>query len=87
MKKSAAVFMAAVFVGTMVLSGCGNKEGAAEHVAALIDAIYTQERTDTTDAQCEEAKKAWDRLTEEQKKLVAGEFADPDYFGKNTGDA
>lgn len=60
---------------------------AADHVAALIDAIYVQERTDDTDAQCAEAKKAWDALTDEQKELVAGEFADPDYFGRNTGDA
>lgn len=60
---------------------------AADHVAALIDAIYVQERTDDTDAQCAEAKKAWDALTDEQKELVAGEFADPDYFGRDTGDA
>lgn len=60
---------------------------AADHVAALIDAIYVQERTDETDAQCEEAKKAWDALTDAQKELVEGENADPDYFGRDTGDA
>ena len=60
---------------------------AADRAAALIDAIYVQERTDDTDAQCAEAKKAWDALTDEQKELVAGEFADPDYFGRDTGDA
>ena len=60
---------------------------AADEVAAMIDAIYVQERTDETDAQCEAAKKAWDALTDEQKALVEGENADPDYFGKNTGDA
>lgn len=60
---------------------------AADQVADLIDAIYVQERTDETDAQCEEAKAAWDALTDTQKELVSGENADPDYFGKDTGDA
>ena len=46
-----------------------------------------QERTDDTDAQCEAAKQAWDTLTDTQKELVEGENADPDYFGRNTGDA
>ena len=60
---------------------------AADKVAALIDAIYVQERTDDTDAQCKEAKEAWDALTDAQKELVEGENADPDYFGRDTGDA
>ncbi len=60
---------------------------AADNVAALIDAIYVQERTDETDAQCEAAKAAWDALTDAQKELVEGEEADPDYFGRDTGDA
>lgn len=60
---------------------------AADKVAALIDAIYVQERTDETDAQCEAAKAAWDALTDDQKELVEGEYADPDYFGNDTGDA
>ena len=55
--------------------------------AALIDAIYVQERTDETDAQCKAAKEAWDALTDAQKELVSGENADPDYFGRDTGDA
>ncbi len=58
---------------------------AADEVAALIDAIYVQERTDETDAQCTDAKAAWDALTDEQKELVEGENADPDYFGRDTG--
>lgn len=62
-------------------------QAAADEVAALIDQIYVQERTDETDAQCEAAKKAWDALTDAQKELVQGENADPDYFGKDTGDA
>lgn len=62
-------------------------EDAAMEVAKLIDAIYVQERTDETDAQCEAAKAAWDALTDEQKELVEGENADPDYFGRDTGDA
>ena len=60
---------------------------AADNVAALIDAIYVQERTEDTDNQCAEAKEAWDALTDAQKELVEGEFADPDYFGRDTGDA
>ncbi len=59
----------------------------ADEVAALIDAIYVQERTDETDAQCKAAKEAWDALTDAQKELVEGEDADPDYFGRDTGDA
>lgn len=62
-------------------------QAAADHVAELIDAIYVQERTDDTDKQCEEAKAAWDALTDAQKALVEGENADPDYFGRDTGDA
>ena len=62
-------------------------QAAADKVAALIDAIYVQERTDETDAQCEAAKAAWDALTDAQKELVEGEYADPDYFGRDTGDA
>ena len=60
---------------------------AADNVAALIDAIYVQERTDCTDAQCEAAKAAWDALTDAQKELVEGEEASPEYFGRDTGDA
>ena len=60
---------------------------AADKVAALIDAIYVQTRTDETDAQCTAAKEAWDALTDAQKEMVEGEFADPDYFGRDTGDA
>ena len=60
---------------------------AAMHVADLIDAIYVQEITDDTDKQCKEAKEAWDKLTDAQKELVEGENADPDYFGRDTGDA
>lgn len=59
----------------------------ADEVAALIDAIYVQRRTDETDAQCAAAKAAWDALTDAQKALVEGEQADPDYFGRDTGDA
>ena len=62
-------------------------QAAADAVAALIDAIYVQERTDETDAQCEAAKAGWDALTDAQKELVEGENADPDYFGRDTGDA
>ena len=62
-------------------------QAAADKVAALIDAIYVQARTEETDAQCEAAKAAWDALTDAQKALVEGEEASPDYFGLDTGDA
>ena len=62
-------------------------QAAADQVAALIDAIYVQQRTDDTDAQCAAAKAAWDALTDTQKALVQGKNASPDYFGLDTGDA
>ena len=62
-------------------------QAAANEVAAMIDAIYVQTRTDETDAQCEAAKAAWDALTDAQKALVEGDEASPDYFGLDTGDA
>ena len=62
-------------------------QAAADNVAALIDKIYVQERTDTTDADCTAAKEAWDALTDAQKELVEGEEASPEYFGRDTGDA
>ena len=63
------------------------EQKAADKVAELIDAIYVQKRTDETDEQCKKAKEAWDALTDAQKGLVEGENADPDYFGRDTGDA
>lgn len=68
-------------------SDAGSDQEAADEVAALIDAIYVQQRTDDTDDQCAAAKAAWDKLTDAQKELVEGENADPDYFGRDTGDA
>ena len=80
-----------------LLTGCGSGNGDTEEpqsdadpvaeCAALIDAIYVQEYTDDTYAQCEAAKAAWDALTDEQKEQVEGEEASPDYFGRDTGDA
>ena len=101
MKKVLALLLAAVMLMS-VLTACGSKnnaaddndvnaadadKAAADKVAALIDAIYVQERTEETDAQCEAAKAAWDALTDAQKALVEGEEASPDYFGLDTGDA
>ena len=43
-------------------------QAAADEVAALIDAIYVQERTENTDKQCADAKAAWDALTDAQKE-------------------
>lgn len=68
-------------------AGADADQKAADEVAALIDAIYVQKRTDETDKQCADAKAAWDALTDAQKELVEGENADPDYFGRDTGDA
>ena len=90
-------------MGMMVLAtGCGSSseeapassaaaEGSASAAAedpvaacnAAIEAIQVQERTDETDAQCEAAKAAYDALTDEQKE----QLDDPDYFGRDTGDA
>lgn len=68
-------------------SAAVDDQTAADNAAALIDAIYVQQRTDDTDAQCTAAKAAWDKLTDAQKALVSGDNADPDYFGRDTGDA
>ena len=103
MKKALAFLMAAVMLMSMLTAcgnkdNADNKDNndvsteetdkaAADKVAALIDAIYVQERTEETDAQCEAAKAAWDALTDAQKALVEGEEASPDYFGLDTGDA
>ncbi|MCR4597086.1 MAG: sirohydrochlorin cobaltochelatase [Lachnospiraceae bacterium] len=62
-------------------------EERAKEVADLIDAIYVQQWTEETDDLCAQARAAWDALTDEQKEMVEGENADPDYFGRDTGDA
>ena len=103
MKKALAFLMAAVMLMSMLtacgnkdnaddkdnndVSTEETDKAAADKVAALIDAIYVQERAEETDAQCEAAKAAWDALTDAQKALVEGEEASPDYFGLDTGDA
>ena len=87
-ESTAASTEAAVSTETVAESAEGtdaDKE-AADKVAALIDAIYVQERNDSTDEQCKKAKAAWDALTDAQKAMVEGENADPDYFGRDTGD-
>ena len=88
MKKGLLVFLGVAIMTGFILTGCGKSDQQkADEVAKLIDDIYVQERTDKTDEQCEKAKKAWDALSDEQKELVEGEEADPDYFGRDTGDA
>ena len=84
---STASSVAASSAASSEASGADADALAAQNVADLIDAIYVQQRTDDTDAQCEAAKSAWDALTDAQKELVEGENADPDYFGRDTGDA
>ncbi len=91
MKKLMVTLLAGVMAVSMLTStafaASAEDQAAADNVAALIDAIYVQSRTDETDEQCAAAKEAWDALTDEQKELVEGENADPDYFGRDTGDA
>lgn len=94
MKKILGLLCAALLL-CAVFAGCGEghsednnntqltDQEVADQVTAMIDAIYVQERTDETDAQCEAAKAAWDALTDAQKELVE----DPDYFGRDTGAA
>ena len=82
--------LAMVLVLIAGLGACGKPktdQELADEVGKLIDAIYVQEWTDKTDKQCAAAKAAWDKLTDAQKELVSGESADPDYFGRDTGDA
>ena len=66
MKKKIALFLALVMLLTVGVTGAASALGeeepsaadkeAADKVAALIDAIYVQERTADTDAQCAAAK-------------------------------
>lgn len=100
-KRLLTILLAVSVISTLTIAGCSGGNGeekeetketeddqkAANEVADLIDAIYVQERNDQTDEECKAAKEAWDELTDEQKELVEGENADPDYFGKDTGDA
>lgn len=102
MKKKLLVLLLgmAMIFSFSLLTGCGSGNGKAEEApagtsdeeaaagcAALIDGIYVQEWSEETDSLCVAAKAAWDALTDEQKEMVEGEFADPDYFGRDTGDA
>ena len=73
--------------GQQTQASATSDQEAADNCAKLIDKIYVQERTDTTDADCEAAKAAWDALTDTQREMVEGDNADPDYFGRDTGDA
>ncbi len=64
-------------------------QAAADEVAALIDKIYVQERTETTDAGLRKAaKEAWDAADRRSERswLKVKRLA-PEYFGRDTGDA
>ena len=87
MKKLIAFLCAISMIAGVCAYADNTDQEAADAVAALIDAIYVQNRTEQTDAQCAAAKAAWDALTEEQKLMVEGKEASPDYFGLDTGDA
>ena len=88
MKRYIAILAALAMLCTAACAPAENTDqAAADAVAALIDAIYVQEWTEETDAQIAAARAGWDALTDAQKELVEGEEADPDYFGRDTGDA
>ena len=89
MKKLISLLIVLAMVAAMGVAAFAEDadKAAADAVAELIDAIYVQERTEDTDAQIEAARAGWDALTDAQKELVEGEEADPDYFGRDTGDA
>lgn len=91
MMGSASIYASDAEADTVTEAAADEAEGedteAADNVAALIDKIYVQERTETTDEDCTAAKEAWDALDDTQKELVEGENASPDYFGLDTGDA
>ena len=82
MKKKVISLMMVCMLAVGLATGCGSKDAAQTS-----NTVSEQERTDKTDEQCAAAKKAWDALTDAQKELVSGENADPDYFGRDTGDA
>ncbi len=100
MKKRWGFVAALLLAFSLALSGCSGSSGdasssertepsqeAADHVADLIDGIYIQNYREDTDQNCKEAREAWEALTDEEKELVQGENATPDYFGRDTGDA
>ena len=87
MKKLLSILLSLVLLLGMSALGEDADQAAADKVAELIDAIYVQEWTEETDAQIEAAREGWNALTDAQKELVEGEEADPDYFGRDTGDA
>ena len=88
MKKLLSLLVVLAMVAMMGVAFAEDADkAAADEAAALIDAIYVQEWTEDTADQCAAAKAGWDALTDAQKELVEGEEADPDYFGRDTGDA
>ena len=90
MRKKMLIMLLSAAMGTWMAAGSvqgAEQEEKAAEAAALIDAIYVQEWTEQTDELCAAAKAAWDALTDEEKEMVEGENADPDYFGRDTGDA
>ena len=87
MKKILALILAALLLTAAAALAEDADKAAADAVAELIDRIYVQARTETTDADILAAREGWLGLTEAQRALVEGEDADPDYFGRDTGDA
>ena len=89
-KRTMPVILATLSASALLLGSVNAAEtesGRAAETALLIDSIYVQKWNEDTYGLCEQAKASWDALTEEEKESVEGEYADPDYFGRDTGDA
>ena len=89
-KRTMPVILATLSASALLLGSVNAAEtesGRAAETALLIDSIYVQKWNEDTYDLCEQAKASWDALTEEEKESVEGEYADPDYFGRDTGDA
>ena len=87
MKKRIVAVVLASVLGAVCITGCGNTQATVESTAQAGTEAQTTQAAENTDKQCADAKAAWDALTDAQKELVEGENADPDYFGRDTGDA
>ena len=97
MKKRIVAVVLATVLGAVCITGCGSTQEVAESTVQAGTEAQTTQAAETaatestedvdTDKQCADAKAAWDALTDAQKELVEGENADPDYFGRDTGDA
>ena len=90
-RRNLAVLVSLSLMGTMSMTGYAASEKETTTEAASTEAGSTEAESKSADQEAAdkvaEAKEAWDALTDAQKELVEGENADPDYFGRDTGDA